>query len=448
MTGPAPACPLRSPRPLGALAWARAAWDNSAAIWWRGAFVEPIQVWPGPARKILVPTAAPWVRQVLTSRAGSYEKGATARRAIAPLIGDALFIAEGEEWRRQRHLFVPLLTHRSRLPDQVRRMVPAIDEGLDRWLAAPGGVLALEREATRLAADVMGRTLFDFALAPHGDLINDAFIDYQDSLGRPDLTALLGLPDWLPRPGARRGRAAAARLAGLADQVLAVPAGTPDGLLAHLRQAGSQDPRQTGQMVRDQITMLLLAGHETTANTLCWAFYLLSRYPEARARLEAEAEAVLGARLPELGDLERLPYTRALIDETLRLYPPIHMFSREPLEPDQFGRHGVPLGSLVVIAPWLLHRHHRYWRDPDQFRPERFLEPGGRPRSRYAYIPFGAGTRVCPGASFALTELTLILALASRRMRLHLRPGHPVEPLGRLTLRPRQGLPMQLERRT
>lgn len=139
-----------SPRPLGALAWARAAWDNSAAIWWRGAFVEPIQVWPGPARKILVPTAAPWVRQVLTSRAGSYEKGATARRAIAPLIGDDLFIAEGEEWRRQRHLFVPLLTHRSRLPDQVRRMVPAIDEGLDRWLAAPGGVLALEREATRL----------------------------------------------------------------------------------------------------------------------------------------------------------------------------------------------------------------------------------------------------------------------------------------------------------
>lgn len=447
-----PVFPPRLTHTPGPLHWLLKGRENSLAVWHQAAFFEPLLHRRLPGRTLFVVNSSHWIRQVLVSRAKRYAKSEETRRMIRPLIGDSLFIAEGEAWRRQRQLIVPPLARRGHLPAFASVMIAAIGETLERWLALGEDVeMEFTREATRLAADVLGRALFSFPLAGHADLIYGAFQDYQDSLGRLDVAGLLGLPAWLPYPGRGRGLAAAARLNTVVEEVIAAHASRPDGpqdLLDSILRAHAPGAEfEAVSQARDQLMMLLLAGHETTANALSWTFYLLALFPAARMRLEQEVDHVLGKRPPLLEDLAHLPYTRAVLNESLRLYPPIPLFSREPLDQDHFGAHVVPAHSLVLIAPWLVHRHRRYWRDPDAFLPERFLNPESGPCARYGFIPFGAGGRVCPGATFATTELMLILAMVAQRLRLHLRPGHPVEPLGRLTLRPRHGLPMRLERR-
>jgi len=448
-----PSCPLRPEHPPSLLRWFSAARDNPLSLWSKGAYIEPLLQRRLPGRRLFVLNSPRWVQQVLASKAGIYRKSEETRRALRPLIGDSLFISEGDLWQRQRRLLTPGLIHRREIPEFAAVMIPAIRESIERWLSLGEETeLELTLEATRVAADVVGRTLFSFPLADRADTIYHAFNDYQDTLGRLDVAGLLGAPQWLPRRGRRRALAAVAELDRMVDVIIAAhrERPTPRGdmldriLHADLWTQGDPLPER---LARDELMLALLAGHETTANALCWAFYLLSLFPAARGRLEQEVDRELGGRPPAFDDIERLHYTRAVVQETLRLYPPIYQFAREPMQADHFGPHPVPAGSLVTISSWLIHRHHRYWKEPDTFRPERFLEPATRRRSRYHYIPFGAGTRICPGAAFATTELTLILAMTAQKMRLNLRPGHPVEPLGRLTLRPRHGLPMRLERR-
>ena len=190
-----------------------------------------------------------------------------------------------------------------------------------------------------------------------------------------------------------------------------------------------------------------MAGHETTANTLAWAWFLVSQAPEVEARLHAELDAVLGEDPPTLRDVARLPFTRAVIDETLRLYPPVPILAREALEAEEIRGRPVPKGSLVMVVPWLLHRHKHLWDEPDHFKPDRFLDGSPEPVSKFAYVPFSIGPRICAGLSFGVTESVLSLAILAQRFRLRLRPGHVVEPVCRLTLRPGETLPMRVERR-
>jgi cytochrome P450 len=199
--------------------------------------------------------------------------------------------------------------------------------------------------------------------------------------------------------------------------------------------------------VRDQVVTIFMAGHETTAQALAWTWYLLSQHPAAEAKLHDELTSVLEGRAPRHEDLANLPYTRMVIEESMRLYPPAHTLARQPIVTDEVLGHRIPAGAVVLIVPWLLHRKPSLWENPDRFEPERFSAERASARPRFSYIPFGAGPRICIGAAFAMAEAMLILATIAQRYRLHLKPGHPVEPQGLITLRPRYGLRMTLERR-
>jgi len=226
------------------------------------------------------------------------------------------------------------------------------------------------------------------------------------------------------------------------------PEAEPKDLLARLISARDSETGggMTAKEVRDQVVTIFMAGHEITAQALSWTFYLLSQHPDVEGKLHDELAAVLGT--PRYEDLARLRYTRMVIEETMRLFPPAHTIGRQPLGEDQVLGHRIPAGSTVLILPWLLHRKPTLWENPNCFDPERFAPEHTAPHPRFAYIPFGAGPRICIGAAFAMAEAMIILATAAQRYRLRLKPGFAVEAQGLITLRPRHGLPMTLERRT
>jgi cytochrome P450 len=201
------------------------------------------------------------------------------------------------------------------------------------------------------------------------------------------------------------------------------------------------------RQLRDEVVTIFAAGHETTAVAMSWTWYLLSRHPRCEARLHQELDQVLAGRSPRFADLEHLPYTRMVFEEALRLYPPAFSLTRVAAADDRIGPHRIPKGAMVTLSPWVTHRDPRLWPDPERFDPERFLPEAVRQRHKFAYFPFGGGPRVCIGNSFALMEGRLILATLAQRYRLRLEPGHPVEPQGRITLRPRHGMRMTIEER-
>jgi len=213
----------------------------------------------------------------------------------------------------------------------------------------------------------------------------------------------------------------------------------------------SRDP-ETGEALdrtalRNEAAVIFMAGHETTANSLAWTWFLLSQAPQAEARVHAELAQVLGGRLPTLEDLPDLVFTRAVFEETIRLYPPVPLLGRQAMRDEAIRKRSIPAGSLVAVVPWLLHRHRRLWEQPDHFIPERFLPENAAARQRYSYVPFSVGPRVCAGQAFGLTEAILCLATLAQRSRLRLVPGTVVEPIGRLSLRPGERLPMRVEPR-
>jgi cytochrome P450 len=330
-----------------------------------------------------------------------------------------------------------------------------IAEGLaGRWARLPDGAsrdIAADMMQTTL--QIISRAMFSSDSDDIVEIVGRGVESYQARV-RPSLADLLSLPDWVPRPG-KAG--AAHRVLGefdraidrlLAERSREAENGRRD-LLARLLAArdeetgGGMSPKE----VRDQVVTIFMAGHETTALALTWTWYLLSQHPAAEARLHAELDAVLGGRLPRHEDLAALPYTRMVLEESMRLYPPAHTLSRQAITEDEVLGRRVPAGALVFILPWLVHRHRRLWEAPERFAPERFAPDRATTRPRFAYIPFGAGPRICIGAAFAMTEAMLILATVAQRFRLRLAPGQQVEPQGLITLRPRHGMKMVLERR-
>jgi cytochrome P450 len=334
-------------------------------------------------------------------------------------------------------------------------MTEATEEHAARWEALPPGApVDMLAEMGALAAEVICRSVFGGRLGAEaaGEVVA-AFASYQRKAGAGGIADLLGLPAWAARLGGWRLRPEVRRIHAVLDrlvaEVLARP-GPPCLLLAmaeaHRAQHGQP---MSPEGFRNEAATLFLAGHETTAATLAWAWYLLSQSPATAARLRAEARAVLGegGRAAGHADLPALPYARAVVEETLRLYPPIPMLAREAQRQAVVAGHRIPRGGIVMAVPWLLHRHRRLWTRPDHFAPERFL-PGGSAegRPRHAFIPFSLGPRVCTGAAFALAEATIVLASLARRFAPALAPGAQVFPVARLTLKPGETLPMLLER--
>ncbi|HWK44000.1 MAG TPA: cytochrome P450 [Stellaceae bacterium] len=421
---------------------------NSIATWPEEAFEQEFwsrrMLW----RHTFVANSPDAVRHVLLDNADNYVKTDLARRLLEPGLGRGLLTAEGEVWRRQRRLMAPAFQHR-RVVDFAGPIAAAAARLSKHWTSVAKPV-DIAHAMSGLTLAVISEIMFSTAVDPRIALIGAGVDRYQTSI-RPTLVDLLGLPGWLSRAGAQRAAAAFAQ----ADEVIAEliarrqaaadPGSDLLGLLIAKPETG--EPPLSPREIRDQVATIFTAGHETTANALAWTWYLLALHPAVERRLHDELDQVLGDRLPGFEDVARLRYTRMVIDEAMRLYPPAHTMSRRALAEDRILGRRIPRGSTLFIVPWLLHRHRLLWERPETFDPERMAPERAAKRPRFAYIPFGAGPRICIGASLAITEAVLILATLARRWRLRLVEGTHVEPIGLITLRPRGGLAMRLERR-
>jgi cytochrome P450 len=450
-----PPFPPRPQEPLSPFAGLRTARRNFLAIWHEKSFEFQFFSTRVLARSLFICNSPDTVAAAFINHHDSFErKTPQVRHALAPLLGDGLFISDGETWRRRRRIVAPIV-HASRLPLFAPLMIEAAAETAARWTRLPPGApIDALREMATLTAEIICRTVFGRRLgAEHAHAIATAFSTYQRLVGQLDLLSLLGLPDWLPRPRAPAIGRAAAQIHRVLDGIIAncrAASANGDASLIGLLFAARDE--ETGEALdaralRNEAAVIFMAGHETTANALAWTWYLLSQAPRVEEELHGELDSVLGARLPRLEDVPRLVYTRAVFEEAVRLYPPVPLLGREAGREEAIRNRPVPRGSLVIVVPWLLHRHRKFWDRPDQFVPERFLPECAALRPRHLYIPFSIGPRICAGAAFGLTEAILCLATLAQRVRLRLAPGAAVMPVCRLTLRPGDHLPMLVYRR-
>ncbi|PLX37655.1 MAG: cytochrome P450 [Hyphomicrobiales bacterium] len=375
------------------------------------------------------------------------------RHALHPLLGDGLFISDGDVWSQRRKIVAPII-HTNRLSEFAPTMIEAAMERREAWLAAGDGTeIDVMSEMAKLTAEIICRSVFGKQLdAEHGDEIVDGFFHYQKHVDQTDIMSLLKIPDWLPRPRGLRVRRAKNRVLAVLEDVISRTkeheAGNENSVVSTLIAARDEDGKPLSRAaIRNEAAVIFMAGYETTANTLSWAWYILSQADWARERLHAELDEVLAGRVPTLEDVKNLPYTRAIIEEVLRLYPPVPMLAREASSDETIGSHKVEKGTIVLVCPWLLQRNPKLWKKPDNFVPERFLPDSGPAPSKYAYVPFSTGPRVCAGLTFGLTEAIICLAVLAQKVDLKLSPSAEVEAVCRLTLRPGESLPMTVHRR-
>jgi cytochrome P450 len=443
------------PRPRreqpGLLAFLKAVRANPITTWLDEHFVETVVAREGAMGRVTVVSDPALIRYLFVENAANYRKDDLQRRVLAPGLGNGLLTAEGEEWKLQRRTLAPIFSARHVLGFAA----PMNEAGarIGRRLARRDATTVdVPLEMTRVTLDVLERTIFTEGLSSDPDALGRAITRFLESVGPVDPMDVFGVPAFVPRIGRLRARPAIRFFEEVVNALIArrrtqLDAGTaPSDLLTLLLQA--QDP-ETGKGLSDlevkaNIVTFIAAGHETTANALTWALYCLSQDQDARARVEREVDAVQGDGF----DADALPFTKAVMEETMRLFPPVPFLSRQALAEDRIGRIKIPKGSLIMVAPYVLHRHRTLWDDPEAFMPERFLPENRAAVQRFSYLPFGAGPRVCIGQSFSLQEAVIVLAHIARAARFSLAPDHaPVTPLQRVTLRPEHGLRMQVERR-
>jgi cytochrome P450 len=385
------------------------------------------------------------------SHTDSFErKSPTHRHLLQPLIGDGLFVSYGKVWQQRRRI-VASIVHPSRLPEFAPVMVETALEARARWAKLVHAEVDALSEMAQLTAEIICRTVVGRQLGRERAVqIVEGFSDYQRRIGRIDFISLIGLPDWVPRPHLPGVYRSVRRVHAAIDDVIAKlrmqRGGDGTSVINRLFEARDEetgaplDPRA----LRNEAIVLLMAGHETTANTLAWTWYILSQTPEVEGRLHNEINDVLGDRPPALTDVPKLIYTRAILEEVTRLYPPVPVLSREAAREENFEGRRIRRGSVIIVSPWLLHRHRKLWTNPDHFIPERFLPGSSEPVSKFAYIPFSVGPRVCAGMAFGLTEAILCLATLAQCFKLRTKPGHQAQATCRITLRPGEKLPMQI----
>lgn len=388
------------------------------------------------------------IKHVLLDNAANYQKTEITRRLLEPGLGRGLITSEGETWRRHRRTMSPAFDHRS-IVSYASIITGAAQELLADWSRLGAGAsIDVATAMMEVTLNIISRTMFS-SDSDHIVAIMERGAGRYQAQMRPNMMDFLGLPAWLA--GLGRIRVADRTLGEFdteIDRLIKLRSSNPDNgpkdLLARLIAARDDQTGggMTAREVRDQVITIFMAGHETTAMAMTWTWYLLSQHATEEAKLHAELEAVLGGRVPNSEDLSKLTYTRMVIEESMRLYPPVHTIAREALADDTLAGRHVPKGSTVLIAPWVLHRHLQLWQDPGRFDPERFSPEQSATRARFSYLPFGGGRRICIGAAFATTEATLLLATVAQRCRLRVVAEHSVEPQGLITLRPRHGMKM------
>jgi cytochrome P450 len=412
-------------------------------------YEQEITRWQVFSRTYLLLNSPDAIKRVLADNAGNYVKGPLYRRMIQPGLGQGSFSAEGEAWRKHRGAIAPVF-HPRKLESFAPTMIAKIHAMRDEWDQQAGASLDIGREMAKLTVSIILGAMFSSDASEDFDKIEASFACYRERI-KPGVAELLFLSRWTERFTSARARDAFHSIDDMISHMIASRKGNRDQedlldtLLALQDAAGSDFTRSD---VRDELITILFVGHETTALALAWTWYVLALHPHVEARVHEEVDRVLGGAVPVFAHLDQLPYTRATLQESMRLYPPFPVFSRMALGEDAVAGHRVRAGSVMLISPWVLHRHRRLWPDPDSFNPERFMGDNSERRSRYAYLPFGAGARACAGMAFATMEAMLVIATMAQKFRLVLEAGHAIEPTGVTTLRPSSGPFMRAVRRS
>jgi unspecific monooxygenase len=379
------------------------------------------------------------IRHVLVDNYENYTRTPAGIRVLRPMLGQGVLIAEGRAWKHQRRTLAPAFTPRA-VTSLVPHMVAVTDETIAKLRTVGSAPIDLREAMQRMTLEIAGRTMFSFGMDRHGPVLRDFVMEYGERLAHPHFLDML-LPLGWPSPQDFSRARFRKRWTQFVSQLMAERRaagkneGAPPRDLFDLMGA-ARDP-ETGEafsdeQLGDEVATMILAGHETTATALFWALYLLALDPATQDLVAAE---VTSTNVDGGLEIERLKFTRAVVDETMRLYPPAFLIARAATAPDTIAGMAVKKNDIILIAPWLLHRHEKLWHDPSAFVPARFMPPAPPP-DRFAYLPFGVGARVCIGAHFALVEATLALAKLIGAFRVELLDKEPVMPIGIVTTQP------------
>ena len=434
-----PPSPPRAPESMTTLQRLAAMRDSAIGTWGQRAYEDDVVRGRFLLNSSFILNTPDAIRHVLVDNYENYSRTPAGFRVLRPMLGEGLLIAEGRTWKHQRRTLAPAFTPRA-VGTLVPHMVAVTDDTIANLRCISNGPVDLREAMQRMTLEIAGRTMFSFGMERHGATLRDFVMEYGDRLARPHFLDLVLPLNWpAPRDFSRaRFRKRWTRFVGelmaerrAAGKLQGAPARDLFDLMEAARDPETNDAFSDAQL-GDQVATMILAGHETTATALFWSLYLLALDPVAQEQLAVEARQVQAAGE---ADLDRLKFTRAVVDETMRLYPPAFLIARSALGADEIAGMSIARKDVILIAPWLLHRHEKLWRDPNAFVPERFLAPAPPP-DRFACLPFGAGPRVCIGAHFALVEATLALARLIAAFRVTLLDKEPVMPMGVVTTQP------------
>jgi len=449
-----PPAPTPQPQPLGPIALLKTLRVNALECWTKAHFEEPIVYGGFPFASVAVVSEPSAVRQILVEDHASYRKSTLERRVLSARLRNGLVAVDGEQWQRLRRILAPLFGRKTTIAF-ASQMADAVEPVTARWRTLPeGSTVVMKTEMLRLALEGLVRCIFADGIG-EPNLVGEATTEFYSTCGTLDPFDLLGFPEFAPRLTRLRERPILRAFdeglyRAIAEKRRRLTDGSerPRDILDAMVTA--KDP-ETGQgmsdrEVKDNVMTFIFGGQETTSSALTWAFYLLSQSDEWRERVLAEACRLDSMTWPEA--LDALCDTRAVVEEALRLYPPIIAITRTALRRTEICGRTINRGTLVVVPPYVIHRHRLLWRDPDVFDPSRFLPGSSDKIERYTFLPFGVGPRMCVGASFAVHETTLALAILTRQFLIDVAPGEIVWPVQKnFTMRPRGGLRMTVAQR-
>jgi cytochrome P450 len=434
-----PPSPPRAPDDMTAFGRLRAMRRSPISTWGQRAYQDDIVRGRFFSRSSFILNTPDAIRHVLVDNYENYTRTPAGIRVLRPMLGQGVLIAEGRAWKHQRRTLAPAFTPRA-VTSLVPHMVAVTDETIAKLRTVGSAPIDLREAMQRMTLEIAGRTMFSFGMDRHGPVLRDFVMEYGERLAHPHFLDML-LPLGWPSPQDFSRARFRKRWTQFVSQLMAERRaagkneGAPPRDLFDLMGA-ARDP-ETGEafsdeQLGDEVATMILAGHETTATALFWALYLLALDP---ATQDAVAAEVASTNVDGGLEIERLKFTRAVVDETMRLYPPAFLIARAATAPDTIAGMAVKKNDIILIAPWLLHRHEKLWHDPSAFVPARFMPPAPPP-DRFAYLPFGVGARVCIGAHFALVEATLALAKLIGAFRVELLDKEPVMPIGIVTTQP------------
>ncbi|MDX8522253.1 cytochrome P450 [Mesorhizobium dulcispinae] len=446
-----PPAPKPRTQPPSTLEMMRIVYRNPLELWGEHTYNEPWISVTGIGGPLVIANDPGLIRHVLIDNAKNYKMATVRQLILRPILRDGLLTAEGEVWKRSRKAMAPMFTPRH-IFGFAEPMLKRALEFVTRYEA--GGTTDVARDMTMLTYDILAETLFSGEIAGEQGSFAKEVDRLFETMGRVDPLDLLRAPEWLPRLTRIRGRKTMAYFRNIVANTVKMreerlkrdPDGVPQDFLTLLLKAEGPDGLTRAE-VEDNIITFIGAGHETTARALGWTIYCLAEAPWERDRIEREIDAVLAREPDPTKWLDAMPLTRAAFEEALRLYPPAPSINREPIEPETWNGLYIPKYAAVLVMPWVVHRHRKLWDRPDAFMPERF-HPENRDRiDRFQYLPFGAGPRVCIGASFAMQEAIIALAILLSRFRFDVTSETRPWPVQKLTTQPQGGLPMQVSRR-